>query len=47
MYEKRVELMYFLNDNMIHPSNDVILIANIFNIEFIDTDEIHGWEMTE
>lgn len=47
MYEKRVELMCLLNDRMIYATEDVVIIAKLFDIEFVDTDETHGWNMID
>lgn len=45
MYEKRVELMCLLNDRMIEPTSAILAIAELFDIEFLDTENQHGWDM--
>jgi len=47
MYEKRMELMCLLNDRMIEPTNEIISIAEIFDIKFIETEEDSGWDMVD
>ena len=47
MYEKRVELMCLLNDRQIDATDEILAIAEIFMIEFLDTEDQHGWNMVD
>ena len=41
--ERQMELLLYLNDNMLEPDEHISEIADIFDIVFIDNDEAHGW----
>jgi len=46
-YERQTEILCYLNDNMVEPTEHTKGIAEVFDIEFVDTDETHGWVLTE
>lgn len=46
-YERQTELLCYLNDNMVEPTEHYIGIAELFDIEFADTDEQHGWILSQ
>ena len=46
-YEIQTELLCYLNDNMVEPTKHVKGIVKLFDIEFVDTEETHGWVLSE
>lgn len=45
--ERQTELLCYLNDNMVDPSEQNRCIAEIFDISFIWTDSEDGWHIDE
>lgn len=46
-YERQTELLCYLNDNMVQPTEHTKSIAEIFDITFIDSDDMQGWVLIE
>ena len=46
-HERQTELLCYFNDNMVEATEHIKGITELFDIEFVDTDETHGWVLKE
>lgn len=42
-YELQTDIMCYLNDNMVEDTEIINGIAEMFDLQFIDDEDRHGW----